>query len=111
MTSSGGTTAGTSTAGTSGSTGGVETDGGAVFGLPCGDAGACSTSEYCVTKKITLANGPPTYRFSCDAVPACDAEPDCNCFTSIDGGVCYDAHVQRECDIASGVVECWYLYP
>ena len=52
-----------------------------------------------------------TVVFKCDAVPACHDEPDCDCFTSMDGGVCYDPHVPPQCEIASGIVECSYAYP
>jgi len=107
----GGTTTGTSSTGTSGSTGGFGIDGGAVMGIACGDAGTCNASEYCVKKTTSVAAGPPVIRFNCDAVSVCNTEPDCNCFTSMDAGVCYDPHTPPVCVISSGTVECAFSYP
>jgi hypothetical protein len=106
-----GTTSGTSTAGSSGSTGGGgNIDGGALRGLECGDAGACSADQYCVKETTTVAAGNPYVRFSCGGAPACNATPTCDCFTS-DAGLCYDPHVTPQCNVEAGIVDCLRQYP
>ena len=106
----GGTMTGASGTGTSGTTGGLGIDGGAVMGIACGDAGACAASQYCVKSDIQTA-GVDVIKFKCDAIPSCNAEPDCACFTSIDAGICYWPHTLPECDVVSGMVECRASFP
>lgn len=104
-------TGATSTSGGSTTGGGGGVDGGALRGIACGDAGTCSADQFCLELTTTVAAGPATVQFSCDAAPSCNAAPTCDCFTSSDGGLCYDAHVQHSCDTSSGLVDCNRAYP
>jgi len=114
-----GTTSAAGATGTSGSTGGEggtdagpqPIDGGAVTGIECADAGTCNPNQYCLKWMMAVAGVPTPDQYSCVAVPACDAEPDCACFTSPDGGVCYDPNVSTGCEISSGELECSRFFP
>ncbi|MBS2031944.1 MAG: hypothetical protein JST54_28865 [Deltaproteobacteria bacterium] len=82
-----------------------------VPGIPCADAGVCGANEYCVAQFVFGPGLPPDdVHFHCAPSPSCEQNPTCDCFNTLDAGICLGAPYFG-CSIATGVIDCTYSSP